>query len=205
MDIRKDKRGFSLIELIITMAIMAVFAGAIIGGMSYINAGKTKKAAARLNNKISSIQTATMTKKGQTFLYIYRTSDGVYSTVVSSKIDTNGDGNPDYPKGFTQRSELDQCLSSGKISGDKLCDSTVTITGKQGTGGSNSVTLSESNFLKLGYSKSTGAFNYSNDGSLDTNGEFTDVPFYSMIEMSGKEKFSIKLVKISGKHFVKKG
>ena len=31
MDIRKDKRGFSLIELIITMAIMAVFAGAIIG------------------------------------------------------------------------------------------------------------------------------------------------------------------------------
>ena len=76
MDIRKDKRGFSLIELIITMAIMAVFAGAIIGGMSYINAGKTKKAAARLNNKISSIQTATMTKKGQTFLYIYRTSEG---------------------------------------------------------------------------------------------------------------------------------
>ena len=34
MDIRKDKRGFSLIELIITMAIMAVFAGAIIGGTS---------------------------------------------------------------------------------------------------------------------------------------------------------------------------
>ena len=76
---------------------------------------------------------------------------------------------------------------------------------KAGNRGSNSVTLSESNFLKLGYSKSTGAFNYSNDGSLDTNGEFTDVPFYSMIEMSGKEKFSIKLVKISGKHFVKKG
>ena len=32
MNIREDKRGFSLIELIITMAIMAVFAGAIIGG-----------------------------------------------------------------------------------------------------------------------------------------------------------------------------
>ena len=39
MDIRKDQRGFSLVELIITMAIMAVFAGAIIGGLTYLNAG----------------------------------------------------------------------------------------------------------------------------------------------------------------------
>lgn len=204
MDIREDKRGFSLIELIITMAIMAIFAGAIIGGLAYINVGKTRKAAAKLNNEIASVQTATMTKKGVTYLYIYQTSNGVFcssvNTTLDSGTDEDGDGIPD---GFKDRSALNQYLNNGG-SQKKLCDSSVKIKGSES--GAGETTLNENNMLKIGYSKSTGSFIYSNDGSMaDTGKTMKDKPFYSLIEMSGKETFSIQLVKTTGKHFIKKG
>ena len=197
MDIRKDKRGFSLVELIIAMAIMAVFAGAIIGGLLYINAGKTKKASAKLNNEITSIQTATMTKKGVTYLYIYRTSDGIFSSTGKATADTDGDGVPD---GYKSRSDLDAALTAGKISQTKLCDSSVKITGSEA--GASATSLTESNMLKLGYSKGTGSFIYSNDGTVTSGKKMTEMPFYNKIELSGKEKFTIQLVKTTGKHFV---
>lgn len=205
MDIRKDQRGFSLVELIITIAIMAVFAGAIIGGLTYLNAGKTKKASAKLNNEISSIQTATMTKKGETYLYLYRTNDGVFSSIVSSTYDADNDGTPDFPDGFMNRADLNTYLTNGG-SQTKICDSTVSIKGKVGTGtGADPMSLDTTNMLKIGYSKGTGAFTYCNNGTLDSGKAMIEMPFYSMIEMSGKEKFTIQLVKATGKHFIKQG
>ena len=195
MNIREDKRGFSLIELIITMAIMAVFAGAIIGCLAYINVGKTKKASAKLNNQITKIQTATMTKKGVTYLYIYRTSDGIYSSMASDTTDSDGDGVPD---GYKNRLDLDAAITVSQI---KLCDSSVTIKGSEA--GAAATTLNNNNMLKIGYSKGTGSFIYSNNGTVTGGKAMTEMPFYSTIELSGKEKFTIQLVKTTGKHFIK--
>lgn len=199
MDIRKDTRGFSLIELVITMGIMAVFASAIIGGLSYMNAGRTKKASAKLNNEISGIQTATMTKKGETYLYVYRTSDGVYTSTVNSGVAE-----------YDTRASLDAGYAAGKFGRTKICDSSVKITGKKDPaggagGGAASIDLSTTNMLKIGYSKGTGAFTYSNEGTVDAGKTKSEMPFYSVIEMSGKETFKIQMVKATGKHFVKKG
>lgn len=190
MKIKKDTRGFSLIELIIVMGIMAIFASAIIGTMGYLNAGRTKKASAKLNSKISYIQTETMTKKGNTYLYLYKKSDGIYMCTL------NGQKAGIAADGFASRSELDSYLASQDI-GDKLCDSKVTITGKNTAGGSMSLELSESNMLKIGYSKSTGAFTYCNDGDPGKQSDF-----YNCLELSGKETFKIKLIRATGKHYV---
>lgn len=201
MDVRNDRRGFSLIELIIAMGIMSIFAGALIGGLGYINAGKSKKAAAKLDNAISRIQTDTMTKKGETYLYLFQTNEGVFFCTLNSEEDLDSDGSPDYPNGFTTRAQLTGYVNGGGDAG-KLCDSAVTVKGQSG---SSSVTLSESNMLKIGYSKGTGAFTYSNEGALDSNGEFTNVPFYNEIKLFGKDMYTIKLVKATGKHFMKEG
>lgn len=201
MDVRNDRRGFSLIELIITMGIMAVFAGALISGLGYMNSGRAKKAAAKLNSAISRIQTDTMTKKGETYLYLFQDGKNVFLCTLNSEEDFDGDGSPDYPKGFKTRAELKGYVDGGGDVG-KLCDSAVTVKGQYG---SSSVTLSESNMLKIGYSKGTGAFTYSNGGQLDSNGEFTNVPFYNEIKLFGKDMYTIKLVEATGKHFMKEG
>lgn len=201
MDVRKDRRGFSLVELIITMAIMSLFAGALIGGLGYVNAGRSKKAATKLNNAISRIQTDTMTKKGETYLYLFQTSKGVYFFTLNSEEDLDGDGSPDYPNGLNSRAQVTAFVNAND-NAEKLCDSAVTVKAKDGSG---SITLSGSNMLKVGYSKGTGAFTYSNDGQVDSNGEFTNVPFYNEIKLFGKDKYTIKLVKATGKHFLKEG
>ena len=189
---KSDIRGFSLIELIIAMGVFAVLSVAIFGGVSYINAGKTKKASNTLNSKLTFIQTETMTKKGNMYLYVYKKDDGIYTCNLGTEV--TGDAN-----GFLTRAELDTYLA-GHDAGTKICDSKVTITGK----GSSSLTLTDSNMLKIGYSKSTGAFTYSNDGSLAADGTLHNKEFLSRLELTGKETFYIKMIKSTGKHYIEK-
>jgi hypothetical protein len=79
--------------------------------------------------------------------------------------------------------------------GVELCDSKVEVYVK-GTA-SPSMTVGGSNYIKIGYSKSTGAFKCCNNGN-DSAGDF-----YNEIQLKGKETFSVKLIKATGKHFVK--
>lgn len=187
---KSDTRGFSLVELIIVIGIMAVLTGVTFGVFGYINAGKTKKASNKLNSKLTYIQTETMTKKGDTYLYLYKTSDGIYTCTINGL-------NTGNPSGFLSRSELDTYLAAHNV-GDKICDSKVTITGK----GSTTLVLSETNMLKVGYSKSTGAFTYSNDGSLADDGTLRNKEFLNRLELKGKQTFYIKLIKATGKHYI---
>lgn len=184
MRMRKDDRGFSLVELIITMGIMAILAGVTVFAVGYINTGKTKKASTALDNQLDYIQTETMTKKGTAYLYLYKTADGIYTYVHTT--DTT------YPDGFTSRTQLDSNLPSG--GGRKICDASVT--GRVSTSGGDSYELSTGNMLKIGYDKSTGSIAYSNSGSV------TETDFYNRISLEGKQHFQINMIKATGKHYI---
>ena len=189
----KDKKGFSLVEMIIVMAVMAILIGGMVSYMGYINNGKTKKSIASFTTKLDRVQTDNMAKEGDTYLYLYKTSDGVYCKIVNVNQCTGAGGVPTYPDGFTQRSELDSFLTSNPdatvLSGKKV---DVKAEGVTATGGSTSMKLDNTNMIKIGFDKVTGAYKCSNNGSS------TD--FYNLIKFEGLQHYSVKLVKSTGKH-----
>jgi prepilin-type N-terminal cleavage/methylation domain-containing protein len=202
MDLRKDKRGFSLVELIIVMGIMAVFAGGIFGALGYINQGKTKKAAATLNSELTSIQQSNMTLKGATYLYLYQDGGTIYM-VTARASDVNGDGeidktpNTKESANYTSRTALNGYVSDNGGQG-KLCSSKVEVIGIDG---GDSTTLTDDNMIRIGYSKSTGAFTYCDMGKETKDDDVTSL-FFNTIKLKGTETFTVKLVKNTGKHFV---
>lgn len=197
---RKDRRGFSLIELIITMAIMAIFAAVTIGALGYLNAGKTKKASAKLNSRLNYIQSETMTKEGCSFLYLYKQSDGIYY-LVSNK---NGSGAVSKD-GLASVSELSSISSSGT----KVCDANVDVELSAMNGAKVNLkelgtasAANEVDFYKIGYDKATGAFS-KKCAVYQASTEDASV-FYDTIKLSGKQTFTVKLVKRTGKHYIDK-
>lgn len=199
MKLKNDRRGFSLVELIITMGIMSIVAVVTVGAAGYLNAGKTKKASAKLNSKLAYIQTETMTKEGCCYLYLYKKPDGVYY-YVSNK-DAHGNVGT---TGLVSAAELDSVSSSGT----KICDSKVDVTLTTAAnatvklGDLNAASGSEVDMYKIGYDKATGAF--SKDCATYRGGTKLTADFYNKITLSGKQTFSIKLVEKTGKHHVAK-
>lgn len=184
--IRKNQSGFTLVEMIIVIAIAAILAG--IAGASFgaIRAGNAAKSASKFDSKLSTTQTTNMTKEGKTFLYVYQDSNGIQAVVVTA--DT---ANPD---GFTTRNQVTSAVAAGNASATKIGGSKVSVSA---TGSGSSLTLNTSNMLKIGFDKATGAFTRSNLGAA------SDTTFYDEISFSGSEVFKVKLVKATGKHFVR--
>ena len=64
MNKKKKNRGFSLIEIIVTIAIMAVITAGAVSIYSLINSSKLKSMAGKVNDAISNVRSDTLTKEG---------------------------------------------------------------------------------------------------------------------------------------------
>ena len=129
--------GFTMVEMIITIAISAILVGTVITAFGYLNSGNAKRSAARFNSKLTTAQTETMMLK-----------------------DVGGSG--------------------------------VNVRAKIEGGGT--YTLGQNNMIKVAFDKASGAYKTANYG-VDT-----DNVFYNEIEFSGREKYKVTLVKMTGKH-----
>lgn len=187
----KENLGFTLVELIIVMGIMGIVAGVFAGSIGYIKAGKTKKAAAAVNNKLGYAQTETMAKKGKEIVYLF-TSDGsgafdagVYVICINTE-----------KEDFTKNSDL-RSSSFVQDNAQKVASSRVTASAT--VGGSGNVSLTNANMLRMEFNKATGAFTGS---TLYTDSGASGSTFYDSITLKGTETFKVELVQASGKHYV---
>jgi prepilin-type N-terminal cleavage/methylation domain-containing protein len=90
--IRKEKDGFSLIELVIVMAIVAILTGAVALSIGLLRSADTKGTADRINSAFSELKSKNMSQTETTYLNLYRHGDVFYmkysKTNPMSSVDT---------------------------------------------------------------------------------------------------------------------
>lgn len=77
---KKNNRGFTLLELIIVIAILGIAAGLLGASVSTASAAKQKQCATSINSYISMCRTRCLSRTGDPYIIIRR--DGVNGTVV---------------------------------------------------------------------------------------------------------------------------
>lgn len=168
--------GFTLVEMIITIAISTILVGAIITAFGYISSGNAKRSAARINSKLNTAQTETMMQKDPTYLYLFK-NNGL--KVVLSSSDSE------------DLTSLKNNANPTDVGGARV---EVTAT----RAGQTDKKLDDSNFICIAFNKASGAYEFAKF-SDETNADFI-----SELDFSGKASYKISLVKMTGKHVMNK-
>lgn len=165
--------GFSLVELIIVIAIMAILTGGIALGLNVLRSADSKKLANQLNSGFTTLRSENMAKDKQSYMHLYW-QDGSYYLEMSDKTEPSRDGSATK-------------IGSGSVS--------VAFKGK------NDVTLTSGSALALsfGMKKKDGSFiekvtNDTNDTELKATSE--------IVVSSDTAEYTIVLVRDTGRHYL---
>lgn len=144
MNKESRNRGFSLIEIIVTIAIMAIVTGATMSIYSWIKFNRIKAMAGNVNDAISDTRSKTLSKAGNYELVIKKNASGDYQAVINS------------PTG----SETTNLGKVGRIYGINKADNTVLDVGPDYE-------------IHISFNKSDGSYSqikcYKTDGSMQTD------------------------------------
>lgn len=131
---RKDKRGMTLVEIIIVIAIIGILAGVSVSLLSNIRYANTKKTVEGICTALDRQRVTAMTKEGNGFLYIYWKDDGCYACTDPGKYDSVSSAPGTFGAGAT-----------------KLCGNGTEITFS--SGGSTRQVLND-DLIRIGYRRS---------------------------------------------------
>lgn len=75
---KKHSKGFTMIELIIVIAIIGIFTALSTISLNYLHAGNIKSSAQKVNRVLTELKMDTMSRENRSFMYIYNKDDNYY-------------------------------------------------------------------------------------------------------------------------------
>lgn len=84
----RDRAGFSLVELVVVIAMMAALTGASVSLVGYLRYADEKKAVAAVADRLESQRIVSMSQGDPQYLYLYGLSDGCYMKTLDVRLDS---------------------------------------------------------------------------------------------------------------------
>lgn len=129
---KNDNKGFSMVELIITIAIMAILTGSFVGAAGYLKYANAKAGAKKINTELSELRIDSMSKMNTPYMYLYNIDGTTYMKVVTGDRADKAKENGLLDKNTTKIGNSQVTVS---CDGTKITDGqTVTITMDKSTG-----------------------------------------------------------------------
>ncbi len=182
---KKDNKGYSLVEMIIVLGIAALIVGSAVSFTGYIRYANSKSCAEKLYSAIDRLQVTSMSKQNRRILCVWRSGDEYYYDVATFD-----------PKTVSGNDAVSDCINSG---------ATATKIGNSA--------LSISYYEKPVSGVAGNKISLDNDGDSFTvayamNGSYRDADtdtYEIVIESADGDGmvYTIKMVKETGKHFMK--
>lgn len=179
MECKKSNTGFSLIEMIVTIAIMAVVLGGAISIYSLINSSRLNSMAENIDDAISDTRSRTLAKSGEYRLKIYANGDDI-KAVVQKK---NGAVWDDIETTILGKSNVKVTFKD---------DHSNNVEIKDGTSGW---------YLIVSFNKSDGTFNKIQTAT-NGSGTLRDIGANEVYVTYANKTKTIKMLKETGKHYI---
>lgn len=170
---KRDHRGFSLVEIIVVIAIIGILTGASVSLFGHVRYANTEKAVETVSNMLDRQRITTMSQKDAQYLYIYHLDDGFYVMITN-----------DWLNAYDS-----SVLGSGGI---KICSNSISVQGVDAAGNQSELEK-ESDIIRVIFKRS-GALNTENGDSKGTN--------VSKIVFIGSGTRTIRFFAETGKHTV---
>lgn len=173
---RKDNKGFSLIELLVAIAIMAIVTGIATLSYNVVRKADVKKSAQVLDSMLTSVRTNNLSQASKSYLYIYLdSSDECFYYKISNTLTTN-------PGGLSDEAVY-------------LCADSITLKCKFSD--STSRTVQTGNTVAFTFDKSTGALIMYYNATTPYSSTLTGIEF-----SRGSKTSKITIASETGKHFI---
>lgn len=150
---KNNNKGFSLVELLVVVAILGVLAVGTTLSYRAVKSADVRKAASTFDEMMKSVRTECMGKAEASYLYVYKENDGFYYVISSKK-----------------SSSLGEVKSLDGV--QKLCAKSIDITCETEAGND---TISYGSFVAVSFEKGTGKVKYFSGGT--DGGSLTGVTF----------------------------
>lgn len=171
----KRKQGFSMIELIIVVAIIGIFTGLSAIGMSYVRAGNVKRGAVTVNSNLTKLRYDALraSSSERPYMYLYKIGDSVYMQ-CSDKAESS--------------------VSFTASAGMKISNGNCRVT----YNGGNEIPSASSRGIKIGYKKGSGGF--LNEGIFSSKQDVADITFKT--SSGDGTTYIVQIVRETGKHYI---